>query len=342
MKTTGIILILLFLLGCQSKTVNRDELIKNKSQFFELLGNDIFPEGICVDQINGTLYTGSIKGRGIQKTYRGKTKYFLSPGNSIVSNNILGMAVDHSNNRLWVCSNNLKTFFENRSGDAKLSVFDTKTGELIRTISEKDLDSQFQLLFGDVITDSKGNSYATNLADNVLIYVSKDFSVIKTWTNFPKTGNDNFFLLNGLDIDKNEEFIIVSTYKTGYDKAIATLFKVDINNGNISEIDCSDSVLDFKENGIDGLAFVNDNTLLGISGNGKLLKIILSNNNTKAIITDVSTGNAIESMLYEPSTIAVYEGNLYTTNSQASRYFTNKPIILPFRIVKIPLSIIDL
>ncbi len=335
------VLLTIVIVSCKPSIITAQKSLQGIKSF-ELLGNDIYPEGICIDTENGTIYTGSINGKGIQKTLHGNTKYLLKPSNSFVSDNILGMAVDDPNNRLWVCSNNLGAFFQNQSGEPKLSILNTDSGKLIRSIEKKDFSPDFNPLFGDVVTDSKGNAYVTNLASTAIIKVSDDFSEIEVWEDFPKAPDGKFYILNGLDVSANGENLIVATYKTGYEGALATLFKVNTKNGDISEIDCNDSVEDFKINGIDGLAFVNDSTLVGVSGNGKLLRISMSNNLTKATIQVISTGTKAESILLEPSTVALFDGKLYTTNSQANRFFSGKPPSLPFMIMEIPLDIIGL
>lgn len=315
---------------------NQEEGLKT----YNLLGEGIFPEGICIDKSNGTIYTGSINGGSIQKTGKGKSEYFLEPGNSIVSTNILGMAVDHKNNRLWVCSNDLKKFFQNEPSNSTLSIFDLSTGTLIHNLKEKDFPENFKPLFADVTTDKNGNAFVSNLSNNAIIKISEDFSTIDIFSDFPKAPDGKFYILNGLDVKDNN--LIIAAYNSGYKDALAALFRMDTQNGIIEEILITESVNDFKENGIDGLTYLNNNTVLGVSGNGKILKITLNNSSKEANIYDISSGTKAELFLNEPSTIAVMGNKVYTTNSQANRFFSQEKAELPFKILEIPFNVLRL
>lgn len=342
MKTNFLLsFIIITLFSCKTSRIKTEEK-KTAIKTYTLLGDDTFPEGISIDQRNGIIYTGSMGNSGIQLTENGISNYFLNPLSSDVSINVLGTTIDKKNNRLWVCSNDINAFFSNKELHPMISVFDLSSKSLIKKFTANDIPNNISPFLNDVILDNDGNAYISNTADNAIVRISSDLQNLIVWNNFPLAPKDRYYILNGIEVTKNQKNLIVSTYKSSDEKSMATLFKVNTENGSITEIKCSSNEESFAASGIDGIVFIDEFSLIGVSGNGKLLKIDFNSEYSNATITDISTGTAAEPYLNKPATVAIYNKKLYVTNAQALNYFSQEETIKPFEIVEIPFELLNL
>lgn len=345
MSNVKTLIFLISILGitCFSGCKEDDIVIPPEVTKTQLLGDLTSPEGITIDQRNGTIYTGSFLTPSIQKTIGQTSEYLVNIGDSIFLPNVVGMTVDETNDRLWVCSVDFSGVLSGNPS-AKITVVDLTTGNELASFDHTEINAPagFFPLFNDVILDASGNAYVSNTGTTAIIKVASDLSGASVFTtDFPVAPANFSYSLNGIDITSDGQYLIVPSIG-GNPGALIDLFRVNIATGKATAIDWTESeTTGFSTFGGDGVAFVDDNTMLSV-GDNAIFKVAFSENYTTATISDITTGTDAEAEIMGCATVAIYDNKAYTTNAQVGAIATGGTPVAPFYIVEIPFEILGL
>ncbi len=311
-----------------------------ETEKFALNGDFDTPEGIAIDARNGDIYTGSVATGSIQKTVNGVAQYFIPPGNSIFLPNVIGLTVDETNNRLWVCSNDLNSAFAGNP-IGRITAIDLTTQAELVSFDHTDIVGAVAPFFNDVIVDAAGNAYLTNTLFPQIIKVEADLSAASILTNnFPAAPGGLGYSLNGIEDVGN--YLIVVSFAGDQTTQATGLFRVDKTTGEVVTINWTETNTSLFAFGADGIIFVDDNTLLMASPAGTILRAELNSDYTSATITDIVAGTEAEECISGASiaTLAIYGDSVYTTNAQVGSLLAGAPLDLPFQVIKVPLELI--
>ena len=281
---------------------------------FALPGEDIFPEGIAVDEQTGDFFVGStVDGtiyRGNARDTPGELEVFLEPGVDR-RESVTGMKVD-GEGRLWIAGRFTERAF----------VYDTATGELIRTLETSPNE---RTILNDVVV-TQNAAYITDSFRPTLFRVpitDGEVGEIQPWLDLDETPIEygSGFNLNGIAASEDGRYLITVQYNTG------ELYRIDIESEEIVQIDLGgDSVTT-------GDGIVLDGTTLYIVRNqpGDIVPVELSEDFTSGEVGDSFS----DPSLAYPTTAAMYDGRLLVVNSQFGRQ-GGEPA-LPFTVSSVPI-----
>ena len=148
------------------------------------------PEGIEYDPASGRFLTGSLAEGTIFEIRRDGTVVPFIRDADLVSS--VGIEVDGPRNRLLVANSDRAVFEGNAVGQARLGVYDLKTGQRLAMV---DLAAVIgtpgnppAYFANDVAVDGAGNAYVTDTRMNVVYRVTPDYraSVLHRFTNLPQ------------------------------------------------------------------------------------------------------------------------------------------------------------
>ena len=281
---------------------------------FVLPGENIFPEGIAVDERTGDFYVGStVDGtiyRGNARDASGEMEVFLEPG-ADGRESVTGMKFD-GGGRLWIAGR-----FTGRA-----FVYDTASGERIRTL-ETPLSEQ--TILNDV-TVTQDAAYITDSFRPTIFRVpvaNGEVGEIQPWLDLDETPIEygSGFNLNGIAASEDGRYLITVQYNTG------ELYRIDTESEEVVRIDLGgDSVMT-------GDGILLDGTTLYVVRNqpGDIVPVELSEDLTSG---EVGASFSDPSLAY-PTTAAMYDGRLLVVNSQFSRQGGEPD--LPFTVSSLPI-----
>ncbi len=174
-----------------------------------LLGDRTFPEGITAHAGSGHLFVGGLADGSIQRIVGGRATYFKTAHQDDLMN-VIGMTVDATRNRLWVCSVSFMDAFEgNGPTTSEVLVFDTESASVVARFRIP--NDGLRHFVNDVTVDRDGNAYITGSFAPVLYAVAQ--GIVRVELNadyttalaqyFPAERWDLDFPTTGVVVDDN-------------------------------------------------------------------------------------------------------------------------------------------
>ncbi len=285
---------------------------------YALPGNQVFPEGVAWDPTSNDFFTGST---GDGTIYRGDIDSgqvtIFSAAGADGRTAAIGMKVDVTKRRLWVCG----------GATGSVWVYDVNSGALIRKFDTPQVALTF---LNDVALAPNGDAYVTDSRRPVLFKISgsgaqpgelEDFIEFQN-TPIVYTAGQN--ALNGIVVTADGANLIVvhSGAQKLYRIAVATKAITEINLGGAAQ-------------GGDGMVL-----------DGQILYICERVTNTDRIVRvrlqpDFGSGTIVDnfrdSTFSTPTTIAKVGNRMLVVNSQFANRGTGLTPTLPFTISDIPI-----
>ena len=296
--------------GGETTTQGGGQLEQGAARIYPLPGEQVFPEGIALDQTTGDFYVGSTNDgavfRGNVSEPRTEAEVLLEPGSDGRSTAI-GMKVD-AEGRLFIAG-----------GDTgQLFVYDPGTGELIDRFS----NGQEITFINDVALTPDGSAYFTDSMNPELYRVFPDGSggyQFESFLSFEGTPAEygEGFNLNGIAASEDGRYLVTVKSSTG------ELFRIDTQSGEVTLVDTGGADL---TNG-DGIFLDGQTLYVCRNQHEEIVPVQMS--------ADFASGEVGEpftdaSFMY-PTTIAVSGDRLYAVNSQFDEREGGEPD-LPFNV----------
>ena len=303
------------------------------NDFKSLLANDLYMDKLksLNKKYNNKKESSSIKIK-IPKTYHVEDIEFMNKSiyfTDVSSGQILKINADNevkeiarlkgsamaiikgeNKNNIWVSNANLQNCFNCEKGKkiASISKIDITNGSILTSI---ELPSTS--IIGSMVLHKK-KIYATNSSKPQLFIIDTSTNKIEKILEI-KEG----FNLQGITLDKKRNTLYIADYIKG-------IVKIELSNiSNRKWLKQSNYLL----KGIDGLTYINKNTLIAIQNNSKPKKVIKITHNHNQIKDVILLDNSLP-YLGEPTNGKYYKkvGFLYVANSQWPFYSKDyKPIL---------------
>lgn len=312
---TALIICMLAVTAACSDSDDSDFTLNPLLDRYVLSSDDSVPEGVAFDPVERNFYATSLVGGSIVRIDPlGRETVFRAADNRA---SLLGVKIDADRRRLWVCAQQVDGI------DNRVWVFSLASGQL---------DMEF--LLGALATDGSCNDLA--LDSNGVAYVT-DSTNPYLYRLDPATGTGGILTtnplldditglglgLNGIAIAPDESALIVGKFVP------ASLLRVSLGDtDDIQVITLAGDTLPSP----DGLA-VLDGDLYTVS-DSTVSRVRLSPDFRSG---DVVTAPQISGL----STATVAESQLYVIKSDVLNSVLNRPLDLPFEIVRVDLTAFD-
>lgn len=182
-------------------------------------------EGLAADSATGRWFTSSVRGgRVLVRERDGRTHDFITPGDH-GAGAILGMAVDHRRQLLWVTSADTVPGGEEYpefSGRSALYAFDLATGAFRAQVELPPADGGHQL--GDVIITPRGTIFTSDSRSPVVYRIPA--GPIPAMAEVAAKGSPAFRNLQGMVVTPDERTLYLADYSHG-------LLRVDLRTGEV-------------------------------------------------------------------------------------------------------------
>lgn len=275
---------------------------------YDLPGEAVFPEGIALHAEEGVFYVGATNGGTIFRAdiASGEVEVFASGAQPTA----IGMEVD-AYGRLWVAGGQT----------GSVSVYDTASGELLRSYATPDADATFlnDLTFvGDAV-------YVTDSMRPQLfrIEAGETLGELDTFVSFEGTPFEyqEGFNANGIVTSPDERALLIVQSNTGL------LFRVGLEAGAVSQVTAPDLSAG------DGMFRADDVLYVVRNQIGQVERLRLSPAGDAALADP--DGPITSPAFGFPTTAIVHDGSLFAVNSQFDRQGGQPD--LPFSVVRVPL-----
>ena len=286
---------------------------QEEASVYPLPGDEVFPEGIALDEATGDFFVGSTTDGTIfssNVSRPGTEAGVFSEGGSDGRTTAIGMKTDGAG-RLFVAGGDTGQMF----------VYDAATGALIDSFD----NGQEMTFVNDVTLTPDGSAFFTDSMNPELYRVFPDGAggyEMETYLSFEGTPvqYEEGFNLNGIASGADGRYLVTVKSATG------ELFRIDTTTKEVSLIDTGGADL---TNG-DGV-LLDGQTLYVVRNQQELIVPV-------ELSADFSSGTASEpftdeSFMY-PTTIAQSSGDLFAVNSQFNARETGDPE-LPFNVSSI-------
>jgi Cu-Zn family superoxide dismutase len=303
------------LVGCASEQQGQQKSGQSSAQTYPLPGEQVFPEGIALNEATGDFFVGSTTDGTI---FRGnvaepgeEAEVFLEPGGDGRSTAV-GMKVDPEG-RLFVAGGDTGRIF----------VYDTNTGELVGSFS----NDQEMTFVNDVALTPDSSAYFTDSRNPELYRVLPNPDggyEFEPFLSFEATvlEYDEGINLNGIAASEDGRYLVTVKSNTG------ELYRIDPGTEEVSLIDTGGADLTSG----DGV-LLDGQTLYVVRNRQELIVPI-------ELSEDFSSGVAGENFTDEsfmfPTTIAKVGDRLLAVNAQFDRRDGRDPE-LPFDVTSIPI-----
>ena len=219
------------------------------------------PEGIEYDQASGRFLTGSLAEGTIFEIKRDGTVAPVIQDKDLVSS--VGIEVDEARNRLLVANSDRAVFEGKAAGQAKLGVYDLKTGQRLAMVDLAAVigtpSTPPAYFANDVAVDAAGNAYVTDTRMNVVYRVTPDYraSVLHRFTNLAQGS-----AVNGIVHHDNGYLLVVA----GQD-----IYKVPVANpAGTTQVKVTEPV-----GGQDGIVWTADGRLAAVSNSATEPRLVV-------------------------------------------------------------------
>jgi Cu-Zn family superoxide dismutase len=277
---------------------------------YPLPGEAVFPEGIALDAEAGVFYVGATNGGTIFRAdiASGEVETFARGTQPTA----IGMEVDPYG-RLWVAGGPTGQVF----------VYDTASGELLRSYAAPDADATFL----NDLTFVRDTVYVTDSQRPVLFRIDAgpELGELDTFVSFEDTpfAYVDGFNANGIVVAPGGWALVIVQSATG------ELYRVGLGDRSVTRVASSAEPLTAG----DGLAL-----------EGRTLYVVRNSVGEVARLTIAPSGRAVapaappvtSEAFHFPTTAAVHDGSLFVVNSQFDRQGGTPD--LPFEVVRVPLD----
>lgn len=259
----------------------------------------LMPEGIAWDPVHETLLVGSITRGNVSQLADDGTLTVLTQSDNLQA--VVGIEVDAERNRLLAAASS-----PTQNG-AALGAYDLETGEELFYVDLSTVAESDRFFANDVAVDADGNAYVTDSAAGVIYRVDVDGNASVLLSDPSFVGQ---FVLNG-----------IAYHPDGYLVAVRApgLMMIPLDDPQaFSDIDVDGDV-----SGGDGIIFLNDETLVVVSGRqGRVLRVVSDDGFATARITGEYATQPISA-----TTAAVRGDEVYVVYARFSEPFaTQYPI----------------
>ena len=217
---------------------------------------------------------------------------------------------DENKKYIWASSANLKNCFNCKKGEktATITKIDITNGKILKSIELPKTS-----IIGSMVLHKK-KIYATNSSKPQLFIIDTSTNEIEKIIDI-----NEGFNLQGVTLDKKRNTLYIADYIKG-------IVKIELSNtSNRTWLKQGNYLL----KGIDGLTYINKNTLIAIQNNSKPKKVIKIKHNHNQVNDVVLLDNSLP-YLGEPTNGKYYKkvGFLYVSNSQWPFYSKDhKPLL---------------
>ncbi|MBW2224847.1 MAG: SMP-30/gluconolactonase/LRE family protein [Deltaproteobacteria bacterium] len=236
----------------------------------------------------------------------------------------LGMMVDDTERRLWVCAQ--------RPSDEtqEIWVFDLSSGE--RDLALNLADAAAGSTCNDIAVDAGGLAYISDTFNQRVHRADAETETVAVWADDPLLApNDaGVFGGNGIAVTDDSKYVIVS--KTG-PGAPPRLLRIALDDpGSIDEIVTTPEIDGFA----DGMSFLNGDLYIAKVGAGNVARLSSDDDWATASIATAPAGSGTP--VPGTSTVRPAEGQLYAIYSDITKVLTGLDPVPPFRIFKVDLG----
>jgi len=294
---------------------------------FTLPGENVFPEGIALDETSGDFYVGSTTDGTI---YRGNVDgpgelEVFSEGGADGRTQVTGMKVD-AEGRLFIAGRFTGQFF----------VYDTADGALLARFANG--LGEDETIVNDVAIDAAGNAYVTDSFNPVVyrieagsvggaaVTAADDVAELPVWLELEGTpfAYGEGFNANGIVVTDDGRYLLIVQFNTGQ------LFRIDTETREVAEVDLGGASL----TGGDGMA-LDGQTLYVVRDEEALIASV-------AMADDFAAGTVGEELADPtfdyPTTMALLgDGTALVVNSQLDMAGGGGAPDLPFTVVTVTL-----
>ncbi|WP_159025605.1 hypothetical protein [Aquimarina sp. Aq78] len=279
---------------------------ESSSVFFEVPGKYHIEDVVMIDDI---AYLTDVR-NGFVIKYNLKTK--KSEELLSVAGSAFAIIKGADKNSIWVSSSmfpNYSKYDKEQNNKSFIYKIDAKNGSVITKIEIPE-----EAVIGSMVLAKNNKIYATNSVSPKIFIIDTNKGILENSLEIKEAFN-----LQGITLDDTHEYVFIADYIKG----IMKLSLTDFSNRKWYESK------EYLLKGIDGLNYIDDNTLIAIQNNSNPKKVIKlsidSNKITKVEILD----NALPHK-GEPTNGKFYKkmGYLYISNSQWPFYDKkNTPLI---------------
>ena len=283
---------------------------------YVLLGNEVYPEGVALNEATGEFFVGSTTDGTIFRGVVGgenEAGVLLEPGGD-GRETAVGMKVDDLG-RLFIAGGNTGRIF----------IYDAATGDLVRALETPESDMTF---INDVALTPNGDAYFTDSMRPTLFRVPSTpdgGGEAEPWLNLEGTPIEyqEGFNLNGIVASEDGRYLVVTQSNTG------NLYRIGTESREVTQIDLGGETVAGDGMVLDG------GTLYAVRGqDGTIVPVQLSEDFTSGEVGEAFA----DSSFARPTTIAKYDNRLLVVNSQFDRRESGEGPDLPFTIsdIEIP------
>jgi len=326
MKKVNLTFVLIGMLFISLVSCNEDDSdnpINVPVEFPERISFDspsLYPEDFVYDESNERFFVGSSYGGEIVTVdLEGNVTPFTALPELVT---VVGMAFDNVNNQLFVCNSDIGVS-ENGPSDitgtlATVYSFDGATGHVVNEYDLASLLPDQPHFINDMVFDNRGNLYITDSGSPVIYRISAngEMSVFATSPLFEVSPNA-LVGLNGIAFNP-QGFLIVAHSEN------REFLKISISDPtDIEVVEMSESI-----EGGDGIRFVDDNTLLVVTGSivgGESFVHVINSSDIWSSAT-VSNSISLGSGLNFPTTVEFADSTPYVIFSYIAQLFQNPQI----------------
>lgn len=260
--------------------------------------NKFLPEGVEYDQQGARFLVGSLREGSVYLLERDGSLTPFVEDSELVSS--VGIEIDQQRGRLLVANSDSSIFGGSGTGQAKLGVFDLKTGTRLAMVdlaaTLEDRTAETVVFANDVTVDDRGTIYVSDTRARVIYRVDQDYKA-SVFHRFAKTTD---FAPNGL-VYHPSGFLLIAG---GEDLYKLSLDESGDASSRASRVQISEAI-----SGADGIVWRSDGELAIVANRINRVVVLESND-------DWTSASLVGTAAYEvmATTVAVVGDELYVVH----------------------------
>ncbi len=268
---------------------------------------DLHLESLAFDPQTNRLFAGSVRARKILWSHPGDSIWHNFAEKEHGLGSVFGMKVDPKRRHLWVCSVSTPYMMDADSNTNETSAVYKYHLDSKQLLQSYPLNDTLPHWFGDLTLTQQGDVYISDSRANAIYRITAEKDSLELFLK-----SQQFLSLQGLDFDPTDHYLFVSDYVRGP-------FKIDLNQGTISKIQCSLPNISLKS--IDGLYYFQ-NSLITTQNQVypmRVTRYYLDDHGSKVV--SVKFLEKANPLLNEPTLGVIHQGAFfYVANSQWGGY----------------------
>ena len=263
---------------------------------------NLFPEGIEYDTINGRFLLGSISEGTIFAVKDDGTYQAFIEDDDLIST--LGIEIDLERNRLLVANSNFAVFTDPTvKPQVFLGIYNLTTGERLHMIGLIQGEPEGRHFANDIAVDTQGNAYVTDTAA---------LAVHKVDIN----GNASVFLESDQFRSPNGIIYHPGGYLLVADAGNGSIFKVPLDNPDgITRVELEQVI-----EGADGMVLHPNNNLIVVGSRIQTIFSLSSDDDWASATIEATDAG------HPASTVALRGNQVYTIYPHLDKYFSGKTV----------------